>query len=229
MNVATSSHALSSDSVLEDNDRLRFPVYGDEPTALADVYRKEVNIAIWHRSLSEPLRDAVKEFLKAKSDLSVSRVVSPQDASAIVSQALDSSASPLIAEDVASLVEMFCDLFELKCAGLRLATIDRAMCPRFHVDRVPCRLITTYQGVATEWLRHEVVDRTKLGPGNAGRPDHESGVYRHENDIQRLDCGDVALLKGESWVGNENGGLVHRSPEVPSGERRLLLTLDVSG
>ncbi|GAL13442.1 hypothetical protein JCM19233_4444 [Vibrio astriarenae] len=36
------------------------------------------------------------------------------------------------------------------------------------------------------------------------------------------------LLKGESWYNNENMGLVHRSPAVPDGECRLLLTMDFS-
>jgi hypothetical protein len=35
-------------------------------------------------------------------------------------------------------------------------------------------------------------------------------------------------LKGERWEGNENAGLVHRSPVLLSGERRLILTLDFS-
>ena len=36
----------------------------------------------------------------------------------------------------------------------------------------------------------------------------------------------VSILKGELWKGNENAGLVHRSPEVSSGQARLLLTID---
>ncbi|MEO0368785.1 MAG: DUF1826 domain-containing protein, partial [Pseudomonadota bacterium] len=31
---------------------------------------------------------------------------------------------------------------------------------------------------------------------------------------------------GESWIGNEGAGLVHRSPTPPTNKRRLLLTLD---
>lgn len=41
-------------------------------------------------------------------------------------------------------------------------------------------------------------------------------------------CGDVAIMKGDSWDGNAGAGLVHRSPDVPYGEQRLLLTLDVA-
>ena len=123
---------------------------------------------------------------------------------------------------------MFCCLFDLKRAGLRLTALDKAMCPRFHVDRVPGRLVTTYQGVATEWLPHEQVDRSKLGEGNNGLTDIHSGLFENEQDIQQLNHGDVAILKGELWEGNENAGLVHRSPALTTDERRLLLTLDFS-
>ena len=100
------------------------------------------------------------------------------------------------------------------------------MCPRFHVDKVPCRLVTTYSGVATEWLPHHAVNRQQLGKVNHQAGDNGSGLYLDQQDIRSLCCGDVALLKGERWQGNENAGLVHRSPMLSSGNRRLLLTLD---
>ena len=155
-------------------------------------------------------------------------VVSPASARAAVGEALGNSAPAELAEDVAELVDMFCYLFELTCTGLRFGTLDRAMCPRFHVDKVPCRLVTTYHGVTTEWLPHEAIDRSQLGYRSNGKSDLESGLFKHQSDIRQLTCGDVALLKGENWIGNENAGLVHRSPAVPEGETRLLLTLDVS-
>jgi len=49
------------------------------------------------------------------------------------------------------------------------------------------------------------------------------------SQIQQLKRGDVALLKGEKWLGNEGFGLIHRSPHPAPGERRLLLTLDWLG
>ena len=36
----------------------------------------------------------------------------------------------------------------------------------------------------------------------------------------------VALLKGESWGGNQGAGLIHRSPQILEEKKRLLLTLD---
>ena len=134
-----------------------------------------------------------------------------------------------LSKDISDLVNIFCDLFNLDQVGLRLKILDHAMCPRFHVDMVQCRLITTYHGVATEWLQHSKVDRTKLGLGNKGRPDEESGIYQKSDDIEHLEEGHVALLKGESWSGNEGDGLVNRSPKVESvNKKRLLLTIDFS-
>ena len=73
------------------------------------------------------------------------------------------------------------------------------MCPRFHVDHIPCRLITTYTGGVTEWIPQSAADRSKLGAGNNGKPDEKSGLYRSESDIRKLISGEVALLKGEQW------------------------------
>ena len=81
---------------------------------------------------------------------------------------------------------MFCYLFDLKRAGLRLTSLNNAMCPRFHVDGVPCRLVTTYQGIATEWLPHGIADRSKLGRGNQGKSDEQSGLFNNAADIKKL-------------------------------------------
>lgn len=102
--------------------------------------------------------------------------------------------------------------------GLRLKVLDGAMCPRFHVDHVPLRLLTTYVGAGSEWLEERDIDRNRLQLAEAP-----------VDNIRRLQVGDVALLKGEKWLGNEGAGLVHRSPPTPRGEKRLLLSLDWLG
>ncbi|RXJ80313.1 DUF1826 domain-containing protein [Arcobacter sp. F2176] len=196
-----------------------------QPTVLSDIYQAEINIAIWRREKSTTLQYSVKEFLALNPTFQKEMVLTPQDALSRVSESFDNNMTE-VSEDIAELVDMFCYLFELKQAGMRLKVLDRAMCPKFHVDKVPCRLVTTYQGMATEWLPHELVDQTKLGWSCNGLPDSESGLYQSENDIQQLDCGDVALLKGTLWEGNENAGLVHRSPGLIVNEKRLILTLD---
>jgi len=192
----------------------------------ADIYQKEVNIATWKRDLPMSLKNSVKSFLASDPDFQSSLTVTPQNVSSCLSEVFASNEQSELVEDIAELVDVFCYLLETSEAGLRLASLDRAMCPKFHVDRVPCRLVTTYQGVATEWLHHHAVDRAKLGMGSGGLSDSESGLYQQLDDIQQLNCGDVAILKGETWFNNENAGLVHRSPALSAGEKRLLLTLD---
>jgi hypothetical protein len=219
--------SASAEQVTSRNPQ-RFPSYGDSPSALADIYEENINIAIWQRTSSELLDDAVTQFLAESPQFKTAMTVSPDSARAQVSAAAGGAGPNELVENVGELVEMFCDLFGLRRAGLRFATLDRAMCPKFHVDRVPCRLVTTYHGVATEWLPHRLVDRSKLGAGSKGQSDLDSGLFADESDIRRLSCGDVALLKGELWAGNEDAGLVHRSPAVTDGENRLLLSLDFS-
>ena len=73
------------------------------------------------------------------------------------------------------------------------------MCPKFHADKVPCRLVATFYGSATEWLPHSAVNRNKLRAGSIGLQDESSGIMPQSSDIQQLSSGDIALLKGESW------------------------------
>ncbi|PTP92167.1 DUF1826 domain-containing protein [Vibrio splendidus] len=198
----------------------------EQPTVLADIYQSDINIAVWQRQFDEDLTMAISEFIASNPNFSKSISLSPDNAFDKLEFATGGTASKALLENMAELVDMFCCLFDLEEVGLRLAVLNKAMCPRFHFDQVPCRLVTTYHGVATQWLPNESVDRSKLGRGSNGQPDSASGLYNHESDIQQLSSGDVALLKGERWSGNENAGLVHRSPVTSPNETRLLLTLD---
>jgi Protein of unknown function (DUF1826) len=201
----------------------------DDPAVLADIYQEDANIVAWERNLAPELEQVINDFLRSKSNFQTSMTLSPNDAVASIHNALGGSNLALpLSEDIAQLVEMFCYLFDSERAGLRLTALDKAMCPKFHIDRVTCRLITTYQGAATEWLPHSVIDRSKLSHGSDGKPDETSGLIANLEDIQQLRSGDVALLKGELWDGNEGAGLVHRSPALTMGEKRLLLTLDIT-
>ena len=208
--------------------KIRRVAQGKDPSVLTDIYREDINVVVWQRELSATLNASINSFVSENPNFQASLTVSPQSVSASMSDYLDDSAMHELRDNISELVDMFCYLFELKRVGLRLTALDRAMCPKFHVDRVPCRLITTYQGSATEWLPHHAVNRSKLGLGSNGMPDDKSGLYNHAHDIQQVSAGDVALLKGELWEGNENAGLVHRSPALANGDRRLLLTLDFS-
>jgi hypothetical protein len=134
---------------------------------------------------------------------------------------------PALRTDIGRLIELYVDLMECPSVGLRLEVVDRAMCPRFHVDRVALRLLVTYRGPATEWLDDAAADRGKLGAGADGLPDAQSGLIRDPLAIGRARPFDVVVLKGCQWPGNEARGAIHRSPPVPiEAAPRVLVALD---
>lgn len=199
---------------------------GDEPEVLAEIYDDANNLTIWQRCLTDSKVKQTQAFLQAYPTYQRSITVTPDNHYAGIPEAMGNFGHSDLCHDIIEVVDMFCTLFELRRAGLRLAVLDKPMCPRFHVDRVPCRLVSTYSGVGTEWLPHDCVDRSKLGKASGGLLDEASGLYPDANSIHKMSDGDVALLKGELWDGNENAGLVHRSPIPTNGQSRLVLTLD---
>jgi len=205
---------------------IRHAAVGTAPEALADIYQDEVCMAIWQRQSDPSLSEESQTLLTKKGITTRRATVSAENIRCLDKVIPDLEPYPNLTADIQLLAEMFICLFGLKAIGLRLTSLANPMCPRFHVDRVPCRLITTYVGKGSEWLPHHVVDRSKLGSGNGGLSDKESGLYPSEQYIQGILPGDVALLKGELWEGNEGAGLVHRSPAVDHDQRRLLLTFD---
>jgi hypothetical protein len=199
---------------------------GADPTVLADIHDDDADIAIWKRTLPDTLRRSVAQLVDSHPTFRASLAVTPDTALQAFNDTYGEQTSIELRQDIAMLVDMFCMLLNTERAGVRLGVLGGAMCPKFHVDRIPCRLLTTYQGVATEWLPHESVNRSRLGHASEGLTDHESGLFDNPDDIAQLQQGDVALLKGDLWHGNEGKGLVHRSPNIEN-DRRLLLSMDI--
>jgi len=197
-------------------------------SVLTDIYQEKINVAIWQNQLSDSVINDVNNIMENASSL---RVITASKPDEVIQHLIESEPALNEKKDfckyIVLLTDMFSTLFEINRVGLRLTILDRAMCPKFHVDKVTCRLVSTFSGLATEWLPHEKVDRSKLGAGSLGIEDEKSGIMQSNKDIQLMATGDVALLKGEGWFNNENAGAVHRSPALANNDRRLVLTLDV--
>jgi len=197
---------------------------------LAGIYQHNINLCLIERPFPGNIEQFVYAALAGKFSVETSLQIDPLcfDFGAIWPRVSGLPGYHAWLDDVQMLVGAFCDLFELREAGLRLYTLDKTMCPRFHVDRVPARLICSYGGIGTEWLPEYGVDRTKLGMGAGGRPDDQSGLILDPTAIRQMPAYAVGLMKGEHWEGNEGHGLVHRSPALTAVRpRRLLLTLDM--
>jgi len=196
------------------------------PDGLSAIYGNHVNLAEWCREVSPSVQLYAANMSQQLPGYSM-RLVVPGN---IKADALLPHLPRLsdigetdrldFASDIGLLCDMYASLFDITEVGLRLSVLNRAMCPRFHVDQVVCRMICTYHGAGTEWLPDTSVDRDKLGPVSS-HPGEQNAA-----DVQQLSEGSVALLKGEQWPGNTGRGVVHRSPAASPGQSRLVATLD---
>ena len=203
----------------------RRAVFGSDLSVLSEIYQPDVNLSVWNREIDTALKGEVEALIASDPSFQKSLRMRADEVPAALQNLFPKQKYDALRADIAWLIDAFSYLFDLPEVGLRLAVLDKAMCPKFHVDKVPCRLITTYTGIATEWLPHDQVNRRFLGPNTPTIVASERGICE-SGDIEVIETGAVALLKGESWEGNEGCGLVHRSPSIAEGRKRLLLTID---
>lgn len=222
------------------NDTQKHWAIDGAPDVLSDIYNDDITIAIWQRSLAENIDAYVQALLQSPQKIALKLVATPhklqQELQRVFPEIITANDNAFTHHDflqnLNELLEMFSCLFDAPTIGLRINTLERSMCPRFHVDNVPVRLVTTYGGAGTQWLPAAYADCSKLGPKARGVLDEHSGIICNAQAIQQLKAGDVALLKGENWEGNEGRGLIHRSPmcnsaDTAQAQRRLLITCDL--
>ncbi|WP_407310501.1 DUF1826 domain-containing protein [Pseudomonas sp. nanlin1] len=213
MNVSAQSLPLPNPSPRQ--------VQGQTPLVLSEALQDDVNLAVWQRRLPLHVSSFAHTLLSLGEPLGESRVVEVHDDQPLQLPELawrfaDLEGYAGFVADVAWLTQAYACLLGAQRVGLRLRVLDSAMCPRFHVDWVSLRLITTYAGAGSEWLPEVAFPRERLG---------EAGV-EPDQPPRQLAEGDVALFKGERWEGNAGRGIVHRSPSAGPRQRRLIMTLD---
>jgi len=132
-------------------------------------------------------------------------LVTVTEADALVAKALKSLriACPSLAIDIASVSRSFLAQFGVSRASLRVELVDTASCPKFHCDNIRSRVVTTYHGPGTEYVF-------------VATPD----------EVQRAPTGSLMFLKGHKHPTHADA-VLHRSPVVPHGEKRLCVVLDV--
>lgn len=214
---------------LEQNDSLHDELFiiDNNLDVLTQIYNDNINLVIYEREAAIDVVQYVQTLLKYKPSYSFTHIVDLNHIKEKLKASLpDDDDRDSFINELYTTCEMFAVLFGLEKIGLRLSVLEHAMCPRFHVDNIPCRLLTTYGDTGTEWLSEDNLDRSKLGRGNNGMPDEVSGIYSNADQINRVNSYDIALLKGEAWLNNTGKGIVHRSPAIDKTNPRLLLSLD---
>lgn len=116
-------------------------------------------------------------------------------------------------KDIGELISVFAGITNSRLVDVRLDVISHDACWKFHRDWVERRLLTTYRGPTTEWVRPQYAARAM------------SEQKRFTGPVEQLQENSVAIFKGS--CASSGKGIVHRSPPIEgSGFKRLLLCLN---
>lgn len=183
---------------------------GREPDILADIGLPGVAAAIWTRSATPGFQSWIDSLPADK--LPELRTVIPVHLAEAAARAACERAGLEPSEeldrlvgDIGALALMCAKSLDARQIRLRLDVSDEVMCPKFHVDNVPARLLCTYRGAGTDYV--------------------PLGQEAQSNRIRQVRPHAAALFRGGAWPGAERTGLLHRSPD-PQGAARLLLVID---
>ena len=187
----------------------------------AAVYDDDVELVSVTRVQDDLCDSRLKKLISSRQIPQLRWVQAANDHSAAANAlpaGIDEDVRDGLVEQIAEASEVMSELMGCDQVGIRLETLSAPMCPRFHVDHVPCRMLITLSGAGTEWIHNSDVDWAVFADLETSAPPLQA-----HKEIQSLATGNWSLLKGGAW---KNGfkGVVHRSPH--SGADRLLLSLD---
>ena len=196
---------------------------GQHSGILQSINFPETNLALWHREENLEISREISyltpysladerhmsDFASFESDLK--RV--------FISQGLDPDCFANLRVDLQQITGLFQSIRQPEEICFRLVTTDQDDCRRFHLDRVRLRLITTYQGPGTEYLKELEADRQAERSGGTNEDIMKLGTS------SQFPPHSVGIMKGDPH--NEGRGLIHRSPPVfGTGITRVLFCLD---
>ena len=199
-------------------------LYCDAWSEMRSFLEPETNLAVLKRevpSCPESIRELLGH-LRSSAQTAFDRGMDLEMIPALLDEDLDLKAEDSfhLYSDIAELAHNFMELTGALRIGVRLERVETDNCRLFHVDHVEARLVTTYSGAGTEWLRNVDVKRSGLGQGD------NDLVMKPGARIQAMKAGWVGIMKGERK--NHGAGLVHRSPPIElAGLNRILLPIDV--
>ena len=196
-------------------------VISDQLGDFAAIYDEDVEIVSVSRPQGRTCEALAKRLIRSRQAPRLRWVQPADDPEAPASElpaTIDADVHAALLDQIAEASELLGELMRCERVGIRLKTLSAPMCPRFHVDHVPCRMLITLSGSGTEWIPNSDVDWAVLADLDTMAPPVQAN-----RQIRQLTTGHWSILKGGAW--NECfGGVVHRSPHGVG--ERLLLSLD---
>ena len=187
----------------------------------ATIYDESVEVVSVARRQSRACETLGKRLIRSVPFLRLRWIQSSNDPDSLASQlptSIEADIRDALHDEIAEASDMLGELMGCEQIGVRLESMNSPMCPRFHADQVPCRMLITLSGLGTEWIPNSDVDWAVFCDLNTMAP-----PILPNRQIQQLSSGYWSVLKGGAWH-DGFGGVVHRSPHGTG--QRLLLTLD---
>ncbi len=199
---------------------------GASPLILSDIFSNNVSVTVWHRKIDTTISQYFDKAFESLG-LGVRGVFSMDSLKQELSNTLpEYEGKRESIDDIYLLSDMLTCLFDCDTVGLRIAPLTTAMCPSFHVDNIPVRLVNTYLGSGTQWLPLECLHEHPPSDENGVIAKTNFGLHYNKQHIQQMNTFDVGLLKGKAWHKQNDIAAVHRSCQLAENEKRVLLTLD---
>lgn len=185
---------------------------------LAHIYDDHCGLCIWIPEQNKERDDFAREL--AEGGFHYKQIVSPDTVMDEMGMFPDRPGSIAMKKWIAELVEIFATLFGLSRVGLRISSQEKPMCPKFHFDRIPVRLIYPLWGDGCQWF----ADPAYFQHQEIGHLNH--WVVRAEQchaPIHKAPKGAVVVMKGSTWKEGQIP-VIHRSPSHIND--RCVMTLD---
>jgi hypothetical protein len=195
---------------------------GHDSKVLMSIHDPSVNVAVWKRSMCEDLCSETASWAARKIELET--VVDGEDAlsNPVLSELPPGSA---LMADIGFLLKLFVGLSGTSRVQLFFGAVRNDQCRKFHQDYVRLRLINTYVGPGTEWVPDASVYREALDCAAGTILEANRKIVPDVRSVQHVQPGEVIVLKGTRYPGNQHGA-VHRSPPIAHlGLTRVVLVL----
>lgn len=194
----------------------------DQIADFSAIYQEDIELVSVSRPQSQVLEDLSNQLFKSRVVLE-SQWQQPVTATQSTYRELqpaiqEPAALSALTEEITLAAEVLSELVGCTEIGIRVATLNSPMCPRFHVDFVHCRMLMTVSGPGTEWIASNDVDEVLLADRDTDAVPLQAG-----KEVKQLPSLSLSLLKGGKWQ-EDFCGVVHRSPHQR--HNRLLLSLD---
>lgn len=193
---------------------------------LARIKEANYNIAILNRNLDPNINIFLDRFIESDFSQSIYACCKTNKFREIFQSylleysSLYRSGYESFLDDIQNIVNNFAVISNSNNIEIFFDTVKTTKCPRYHYDQNDLRLICTYKGQGTIWLNNDNVNFDKLG--------HKDNlqISKDISKINKVNQQDIAILKGKKYPNNLYNAIVHKSPDLIQGEKRLLLRLD---